>query len=81
MVFLLYRLESKINGDRNWQVDGKLIRCKIDPGAIGFTSGFSKEHKYSTVGEQITVEQLTELSIDMRISRHDHVYRHHVRDK
>ena len=38
------------------------------PGAIGFTSGFSQEHKYSTVGEQITVEQLTELSIVMRIS-------------
>ena len=35
----------------------------------------------STVGEQIIVEQLTELSIVMRISRHDHVYRHHVRDK
>ena len=34
-----------------------------------------------TVGEQITVEQLTELSIVMRISRYDHVYRHHVRDK
>ena len=30
----------------------------IDPGAIGFTSGFSQEHRYSTVGEQITVEQL-----------------------
>ena len=54
---------------------------RIDPGAIGFTSGFSQEHKYSTVGEQITVEQLTELSIVMRISRYDHVYRHHVRDK
>ena len=54
---------------------------RIDPGAICFTSGFSQEHKYSTVGEQITVEQLTELSIVMRISRHDHVYRHHVRDK
>ena len=26
-----------------------------------------------TVGEQITVEQLTELSIVMRISRYDHV--------
>ena len=33
------------------------------------------------VGEQITVDQLTELSIVMRISRYDHVYRHHVRDK
>ena len=28
---------------------------KIDPGAIGFTSGFSQEHKYFMVGEQITV--------------------------
>ena len=51
---------------------------KIDRGAIGFTSGFSRGHKYSKVGEQITVEQLTELSIVMRISRHDHVYRHHA---
>ena len=54
---------------------------RIDLGAIGFTSGFSQEHKYSTVGEQITVGQLIEKSIDMRLSRHDHVYRHHVRDK
>ena len=59
----------------------KTYMMKIDPGAIGFTSGFSREHKYSTVGEQITVEQLTELSIVMRISRYDHVYRHHVHDK
>ena len=42
---------------------------RIDPGAIYFTSGFSQEHRYSTVGEQITVEQLTELSIVMSISR------------
>ena len=54
---------------------------KINPGGIGFTSGFSREHKYSMVGEQITVEKLIELSIVMRISRYDHVYRHHVRDK
>ena len=54
---------------------------KIDPGAIGFTSGFSQEHRYFMVVEQITIEQLTELSIVMRISRYDHVYRHHVRDK
>ena len=54
---------------------------RMDLGAIGFTSGFSQEHKYSTVGEQITVEQLIELSIIMRISRNDHVYRHHARDK
>ena len=42
---------------------------RIDPGAIGSTSGFSQEHKYSTMGEQITVVQLTELSIVMSISR------------
>ena len=54
---------------------------KIDLGAIDFTSGLSQEHMYSTVGEQITVEKLAELSIVMRISRHDHVYRHHIRDK
>ena len=54
---------------------------RIDSGAIGFTSGFSQEHKYSTVGEQITIEQLIEKRIIMRLSRYDHVYRHHVRDK
>ena len=54
---------------------------RIDPGAIGFTCGFSQEHKYSTVGEQITVEQLIEKRIIMRLSRYDHVYRHHVQDK
>ena len=59
----------------------KINMMKIDPGAIGFTSSFSQEHTYFTVGEQITIEQLTELSIVMRISRYDHVYRHHIRDK
>ena len=54
---------------------------KIDLGAIGFTSGFSQDSISITVGEQITVEQLTELSIVMRISRYDHVYRHHFQDK
>ena len=33
------------------------------------------------VGEQITVEQLIEKRMVMRLSRHDHVYGHHVRDK
>ena len=51
------------------------------PGAIGFTSGFSQDSISITVGERITVEQLIEKQIIMRISRHDHVYRHHVRDK
>ena len=59
----------------------KIDMMRIDPGAIGFTSGFSQEHKYSMVVEQITVEQLIELSIVMRLSRYDHVYRHHVHDK
>ena len=59
----------------------KINMMEIDPGAIRFTSGFSQEHKYFTMGERITVEQLIELSIVMRISRYDHVYRHHVRDK
>ena len=52
----------------------KINMIEDRPGAIGFTSGFSQEHKYFTVGERITVEQLTELSIVMRISRYDHVY-------
>ena len=54
---------------------------RVDPGAIGFTSGFSQDSITIMVGEQITVEQLIEKRIIMRISRHDHVYRHHVRNK
>ena len=57
-----------------WEIN----MMKIDPGAIGFTSGFSQDSISITVGEQIIVEQLIELSIVMRISRYDHVYRHHV---
>ena len=47
---------------------------EIDPGAIGFTSGFSQDSISITVGEQITIEQLIEKRIIMRLSRHDHVY-------
>ena len=54
---------------------------KDRPGAIGFTSGFSQDSISITVGEQITVEQLIEKRIIMMLSRHDHVYRHHVRNK
>ena len=54
---------------------------RIDPGAIGFTSGFSQDSISITVGEQITVKQLIEKRIIMTLSRHDHVYRHHVRNK
>ena len=76
----MIKMQSKIKAKeitKYWKIN----MMKIDPGAIDFTSGFSQEHKYFTVGEQITVEQLTELSIVMRISRYDHVYRHHVRNK
>ena len=76
----MIKMKSKIKGNENNKVL-KINMMKIDPGTIGFTSGFSQEHKYFMVGEQITVEQLTELSIVMRISRYDHVYRHHVPDK
>ena len=54
---------------------------EIDSRAIGFRSGFSQDSISITVGERITVEQLIESSIVMRISRHSHEYRHHVRDK
>ena len=76
----MMKMQSKIKAKeitKYWKIN----MMKIDPGAIGFTSGFSQEHRYFTVGEQIIVEQLTELSIVMRISRYDHIYRHHVRDK
>ena len=73
MVFLIDRCKvKKVKGKVKTKQVNKVIEIdmmRIDPGAIGFTSGFSREHKYSTVGEQITVEQLTELSIVMSISR------------
>ena len=47
---------------------------RIDPGAIGFTSGFSQEHKYSTVGKQITVGKLIEEQLIMTISKAMIVY-------
>ena len=42
---------------------------RIDPGAIGFTSGFSQDSISITVGEQITVEQLIEKRKVMTISK------------
>ena len=76
----MIKMQSKIKAmkiTKYWKIN----MMKIDSGAIGFTSGFSQEHRYFTMGERITVEKFTELSIVMRISRYDHVYRHHVRDK
>ena len=54
---------------------------RIDPGAIGFTRSFSQDSISTAVGEQIIIEQLIEKRIIMRLSRYDHVYRHHVQDK
>ena len=42
---------------------------EMDPGAIGFTSGFSQDSISITVGEQITVEQLIEKRIIMKTSK------------
>ena len=65
-------MQSKSKGKVKTKQVNKVIEIdmmRIDPGAIGFSSGFSQEHRFSTVGEQITVEQWTELSIVMSISR------------
>ena len=77
MVF--YKIDAKskdANKDRL-----KVNMIEIDPGGIGFTRGFSQDSISITVGEQITIEQLIEKRIVMRLSRHDHVYRHHVHKK
>ena len=69
---LVYRCKVKSKRQSKNKTTNEVMEIdmmRIDPGAIGFTSGFSQEHKYSTVGEQITVEQLAELSIVMSISR------------
>ena len=72
MVFFIDRCKVESKSQSKTKQVNKVMEIdmmRIDPGAIGFTSGLSQEHKYSTVGEQITVEQLTELSIVMSISR------------
>ena len=71
------RQSKKKNKIKVMEID----KMRIDPGAIGFTSGFSQKNKYSTVGEQSTIERLIEKRIIMRLSRHDHVYKYRVRDK
>ena len=76
----MIKMQSKIKAmkiTKCWKIN----MMNIDPGAIGFTSRFSQDSISITVGEQITVEQLIEKCIVIRISRHDHVYRHHVHDK
>ena len=70
---------QKIKDANKGRLEENMIRDR--PGAIGFTRGFSQDSISITVGEQITVEQLIGKRIIMRLSRHDHVYRHHICDK
>ena len=71
-IFGIEMQSKKVKGKVKKQSKIKVMEIdmmRIDPGAIGFTSGFSREHKYSTVGEQITVEQLIEKCKVMTISK------------
>ena len=77
MVF--YNIDAKSKDANKSRLEANMIRDR--PVAIGFTSGFSQDSISITVGEQITIEQLIEKRMIMRLSRHDHVYRHHVRNK
>ena len=75
----MIKMQSKIKAmkiTKYWKIN----MIKIDPEAIGFTSGFSQDSITITMGKQISVEQLIELSIVMRIFRYEHVYRHHFQD-
>ena len=77
MVF--YNIDAENKDANKSRLKANMIRDRL--GAIGFTRGFSRDSISIMVGEKITVEQLIEKRIIMRLSRHDHVYRHHVRDK
>ena len=76
---LFYNIDAKSKDANKSRLEANMIRDRL--GAIGFTSGFSQDSISIMVGEQITAEQLIEKRIIMRLSRHDHVYRHHVRNK
>ena len=77
MVF--YSIDAKSKDANKSRLKANMIRDR--PGAIGFTRGFSRDSISIMVGEQITVEQLIEKRIIMMLSRHDHVYSNHVRNK
>ena len=77
----MHSKESKIQAAMEIACCWEINMMENRPGAIGITSGFSQDSISITVGKRITVEQLIELSIVMRIFRYDDVYRHHVRDK
>ena len=76
---VLYDIDAKCKDVNESRLEANMIRDR--PGGIGFTNGFSQGSISIMVGEQITVEQLIEKRIVMRLSRHDHVYRHHVHNK
>ena len=76
MVF--YNIDAKSKDANKSRLKENMIRDR--PGGIGLTRGFSQESISITVGEQIAVEQLIEKRIMMRLCRHDHVYKHHVRN-
>ena len=80
MFLLFYNIDAKSKDASKSRLEANMISDRPG-GAIGFTRGFSQDSISITVGEQITVEQLIEKRIIMRLSRHDHVYRHHVRNK
>ena len=77
MVF--YDIDAKGKDANKSRLEANMIRDR--PGAIGFTSVFSQDSISITMGEQITIEQLIEKCIVMRLSRHDHVYSHHIHNK
>ena len=56
MVFLIDRCKVKSKGKVKTKQVNKVIEIdmmRIDPGAIGFTRGFSQEYLYSTVGKKL----------------------------
>ena len=79
MFLVFYNIDWKSKDANKSRLKAYMIKDR--PGAIGFTSGFSQHSISTTAGEQITIKQLIEKRIIMRLSRHDHVYRHHVHDK
>ena len=76
MFLVFYNIDWKSKDANKSRLKAYMIRYR--PGSH---SGFSLDSISITVGEQITIKQLIEKRIIMRLSRHDHVYRHHVRDK
>ena len=76
---VLYNIDGKSKDANKSRLKAYMIKDR--PMGHRFTSGFSQDSISIKVGEQITVELLIEKRIIMRLSRHEHVYRHHVRDK